>query len=26
MFTMEFDRYAEVDQQRMDAIIDGVGW
>jgi elongation factor G len=26
MFTMEFDRYAEVDQQRMDAIIDGGGW
>ena len=25
-FTMEFDRYAEVDQQRMDAIIDGGGW
>jgi len=26
MFTMEFDRYAEVDQQRMDAIIEGGGW
>jgi elongation factor G len=26
MFTMEFERYAEVDQQRMDAIIDGGGW
>jgi elongation factor G len=26
MFTMEFDRYAEVDQQRMDVIIDGGGW
>jgi elongation factor G len=26
MFTMEFDRYAAVDQQRMDAIIDGGGW
>jgi elongation factor G len=26
IFTMEFDRYAEVDQQRMDAIIDGGGW
>jgi len=26
MFTMEFDHYAEVDQQRMDAIINGGGW
>jgi elongation factor G len=26
IFTMEFDRYAEVDQQRMDAIIKGGGW
>ncbi|MGD8966712.1 MAG: elongation factor G [Anaerolineae bacterium] len=26
MFTLEFDRYAEVDQQRMDVIIDGGGW
>ncbi len=26
MFTMEFDRYAEVDQQRMHAIIEGGGW
>ncbi|MGD2179102.1 MAG: elongation factor G, partial [Anaerolineae bacterium] len=26
MFTMEFDHYAEVDQQQMDAIIDGGGW
>jgi len=26
MFTMEFERYAQVDQQRMDAIIDGGGW
>lgn len=26
MFTMEFDRYAEVDQQRMDAIVNGGGW
>jgi elongation factor G len=26
MFTLEFDRYAEVDQQRMDAIVDGGGW
>jgi elongation factor G len=26
MFTMEFDRYAEVDQQRMNAIIEGGGW
>jgi elongation factor G len=26
MFTMEFDRYTQVDQQRMDAIIDGGGW
>jgi elongation factor G len=26
MFTMEFDHYAAVDQQRMDAIIDGGGW
>jgi len=26
MFTMEFDRYAQVDQQRMDALIDGGGW
>ncbi|MGD2105079.1 MAG: elongation factor G [Anaerolineae bacterium] len=26
MFTMEFDRYAQVDQQRMDALIEGGGW
>jgi elongation factor G len=26
MFTMEFDHYAEVDKQRMDAIVDGGGW
>ncbi len=26
MFTMEFERYAQVDQQRMDALIDGGGW
>ncbi len=26
VFTMEFDRYAEVDQQRMHAIIEGGGW
>jgi elongation factor G len=26
MFTLEFDRYTQVDQQRMDAIIDGGGW
>ena len=26
MFTMEFERYAEVDQQRMDALIEGGGW
>jgi elongation factor G len=26
MFTMEFDHYAQVDQQQMDAIIDGGGW
>jgi elongation factor G len=26
LFTMEFDRYAQVDQQRMDAIADGGGW
>jgi elongation factor G len=25
-FTMEFDHYAEVDQQRMDAIVYGGGW
>ena len=25
-FTMEFHHYAEVDQQRMDAIVDGGGW
>jgi elongation factor G len=25
-FTMEFDRYAQVDQQRMDAIVYGGGW
>lgn len=26
MFTMEFDHYAEVDQQRMDDIVNGGGW
>jgi len=26
MFTMEFDRYAQVGQQRMDALIEGGGW
>ena len=26
MFTMEFERYAQVDQQRMDALIEGQGW
>jgi len=26
MFTMEFDHYAKVDQQRMDAIVGGVSW
>lgn len=26
MFTMEFERYARVDQQRMDALIEGGGW
>ncbi len=26
MFTMEFKRYAQVDQQRMDALIEGEGW
>lgn len=26
MFTMEFDRYTEVDEQRMEAIIDGGSW
>ncbi|MEA3374600.1 MAG: elongation factor G [Chloroflexota bacterium] len=26
MFTMEFERYAQVDQQRMDALIEGGGW
>jgi len=26
MFTMEFDRYARVDQQRMEALIEGGGW
>ncbi len=26
MFTMEFDRYAQVDQQRMDAIMEGGRW
>lgn len=26
MFTMEFDHYARVDQQRMDAIVGGVSW
>ncbi|TET51618.1 MAG: elongation factor G, partial [Anaerolineales bacterium] len=25
-FTMEFHRFAQVDQQRMDAIVHGVGW
>jgi len=26
IFTMEFNHYAEVDQQRMDAIVYGGGW
>jgi elongation factor G len=26
MFTMEFERYAQVDQQRMNALIEGGGW
>jgi elongation factor G len=26
MFTLEFDRYARVDQQRMEALIEGGGW